>query len=43
MPGAIIVQAGAPRVLKPEQIAELLDCSLQHVYRLIESRRLVSV
>ena len=43
MPGAIIIQAAAPCVLTPERIAELLDCSLDHVRRLIEARRLVAV
>ena len=42
MPGAIIVQAEAPCVLTPENIAKLLACSLDHVYRLIKGRHLAA-
>ncbi len=42
-PRPIIVQAGEPRGLTPENVAEMLSCSLQHAYRLIERRKLAAV
>ena len=43
MPAPILVQAGEPRALTPQQVADLLACSLDHTYRLIEERRLAAV
>ncbi len=42
MPATIIVQADKPRALAPEDVATALACSLAHVYRLIEGRKLLA-
>ena len=42
MPSPIILQADKPRALTPEQIAELLNCSLANVMRLIQTKKLLA-
>ena len=42
MSATIIVQADKPRALAPIDVATALNCSLEHVYRLIEGKKLLA-